>query len=142
MKSKLYQKNITQEIVKILRNNEEFCCKQADRVRQLRIDELFSAEERESLCRVSASVPKLRKRQDKVNSLNEILRQRATLECPTREFRGMISPRFWFAAQYTELDGYQRKTFLQIHLLSEMPSKSFFNSPRNLTSSSCELEIK
>ena len=61
----------------------KICCKQADRVRRLRIDEV-SKQKKQNSSTVNQLLSQIQELQDKVNALNSmILRHRAAQECPT-----------------------------------------------------------
>ena len=94
------------------RNYEEFCRKQADRARQLRIDEL-SVQKKDNPSTVNQLLSQIQELQDKVNSLNEeeFYDLRTASSCGMSHVPRNNWPRFCIAAQYTELDGYLRKRF-------------------------------
>ena len=117
-KNNIYQEHHARDCQEI-EELRSICCKQADRVRQLRFNELSVQQENPST--VNQLLSKLQELQDRVNSLNgeKEFYDLATASSsgtsrvprPSRSPspRRMIKPRFLFAAQYTELDGHLTK---------------------------------
>ena len=130
MRSRLFHENHARDCQEI-EELRSICCEEADRARQARSDELSMQQERNPTT-VSQMMAKIRELQNKVNSLSdarEFLRswireqlwsdQRSWSNFYDSEFQDLATLRFWIAPKYTEWYWYNKKTFLNDHLLKK-----------------------
>ena len=130
MRSRLFHENHARDCQEI-EELRSICCEEADRARQARSDELSVQQERNPTT-VSQMMAKIRELQNNVNSLSDVrefLRswireqlwsdQRSWSNFYDSEFQDLATLRFWLAPKYTEWYWYNKKTFLNDHLLKK-----------------------